>query len=173
MKTGDAVREDKLGDLSRERRTILPKYRGECNMKITFFKNESQFYPRRSYLWTNAEKVDVDFKFKRLRKHSQLLFVIPLVIFLTFLRFGSDCARIVSRIVLLAFGKESGGHIFLSLQTSFFFCDGICKTCLRRMEQNASGSVLFISDYSTVICPCDSSSFYFIFENMVAVSFGI
>lgn len=59
-------------------------------MKITFFKNESQFYPRRSYLWTNAEKVDVDFKFKRLRKHSQLLFVIPLVIFLTFLRFGSD-----------------------------------------------------------------------------------
>lgn len=90
MKTGDAVREDRLRDLSRERRTILPEYRGECNMKITFFKNESQFYPRRSYLWTNAEKVDVDFKFKRLRKHSQLLFVIPLVIFLTFLRFGSD-----------------------------------------------------------------------------------
>lgn len=59
-------------------------------MKITFFKSESYFHPRISYCWTNAEKIDVDFKLKKLRKYSQLLFVIPLVIFLTFLKLGSD-----------------------------------------------------------------------------------
>ncbi len=59
-------------------------------MKITFFKNEPYFHPRISYCWTNAEKVDVDFKLKKLRKYSQLLFVIPLVIFLIFLELGSD-----------------------------------------------------------------------------------
>lgn len=58
-------------------------------MKITFFKNEPYFYPRVSYLWTNAEKVDIDFKLKKLRKYLQLLFVIPLVIFLTLSEYSS------------------------------------------------------------------------------------
>lgn len=53
-------------------------------MKITFFKNESHFYPRISYTWENAEGVCSASKMQKLRKHSVWLFALPLLIF-TFL----------------------------------------------------------------------------------------
>lgn len=59
-------------------------------MKIAFFKNESDFHPRTSYCWTNAEQVDVVFKLKKAEKYLQFLLVIPLVVFLASLRLGSD-----------------------------------------------------------------------------------
>ena len=60
-------------------------------MKITFFKNESHFYPRISYTWENAEGVGSNSKIQKLRKHSVWLFALPLLIFAFF--FHSQIAR--------------------------------------------------------------------------------
>lgn len=59
-------------------------------MKIAFFKNESDFHPRTSYCWANAEQVNVDFKLKKAGKYLQFLLVIPLAVFLLSLKLGSD-----------------------------------------------------------------------------------
>ena len=155
-------------------------------MKITFFKNESYFHPRISYAWTNAEKVDVDFKFRKLRKYSQLLSAVPLVIFLALSESGSDWLfYIITAIICLPVhelchalfcllsGRKAERIYFFPYKQVFFFRDGICKTCFWRMEQNTSCSVRFISDYSAVICSCNISCFYFIFENKATVSFDI
>ena len=50
-------------------------------MKITFFKNESHFYPRISYTVENAEIVSLNQKIRSLKKYSILLFMLPLLIF--------------------------------------------------------------------------------------------
>ena len=50
-------------------------------MKITFFKNESHFYPRISYTVENAEIVSLNQKIQSLKKYSIWLFTIPLLIF--------------------------------------------------------------------------------------------
>ena len=50
-------------------------------MKITFFKNESHFYPRISYTVENAEIVSLNQKIQSLKKYSIWLFMLPLLIF--------------------------------------------------------------------------------------------
>lgn len=59
-------------------------------MKITFFKNESHFYPRISYCFENADLVNVSFNHP-LRKFSQWLFVAPLIVFVFF--FSQDVSK--------------------------------------------------------------------------------
>lgn len=51
-------------------------------MKIVFFKNESNFYPRLSYTWENAEQVHKSSKLQNLTKLFILLLAIPFVAFL-------------------------------------------------------------------------------------------
>lgn len=50
-------------------------------MKITFFKNESHFYPRVSYTWENAEKVKVKLNSNKLKKYSFWICLLPLAVF--------------------------------------------------------------------------------------------
>lgn len=50
-------------------------------MKITFFKNESHFYPRMSYTWENAEKVNCVCKFQRIGKSLSWLSALPVLFF--------------------------------------------------------------------------------------------
>ena len=50
-------------------------------MKITFFKNESHFYSRISYVWENAEKVNYVPEFQRTSKVFSWLLCIPAFIF--------------------------------------------------------------------------------------------
>lgn len=84
-------------------------------MKITFFKNESYFHPRISYAWTNAEKVDVDFKLRKLRKYSQFLFAVPLVIFLALSESGSDWLFYIITAILCLPVHELCHALFCSL----------------------------------------------------------
>ena len=154
-------------------------------MKIAFFKNESDFHPRTSYCWTNAEQVVVDFKLKKAGKYLQFLLVIPLVVFLLSLKLGSDWpfCIIIAILCLPAHelchalfcrlsGRKAEGIYFFPSKRVFSFTS-ICKTRLRRMEQNAGSAVRGISAYSADVCPCNSSSFYFIFQGMAADYCGI
>lgn len=52
-------------------------------MKILFFKNESHFYSRISYVWENAEKVNVNSnsEFLKSKQYIMLLFSIPVFVF--------------------------------------------------------------------------------------------
>lgn len=51
-------------------------------MKITFFKNESHFYPRISYIWENAEQIKFKLKMPKMMKAISLLFAIPFLIYI-------------------------------------------------------------------------------------------
>lgn len=54
-------------------------------MKITFLKNETHFYPRISYTWENAEKVNFTSEFQGLKKYSIMwLFLLPMPVFVIF-----------------------------------------------------------------------------------------
>ena len=58
----------------------IPNQRGK-KMKITFFKNESHFYPYLSYKWENAETVKLNQKIQNFKKYSTWLFMLPCLIF--------------------------------------------------------------------------------------------
>ena len=71
-------------------------------MKITFFKNESHFYPRISYTVENAEIVSLNQKIQSLKKYSIWLFMLPLLIF-TFAFYknlGSNFTVLISIVIL-------------------------------------------------------------------------
>ena len=71
-------------------------------MKISFFKNESHFYPRISYTVENAEIVSLNQKIQSLKKYSIWLFMLPLLIF-TFAFYknlGSNFTVLISIVIL-------------------------------------------------------------------------
>ena len=71
-------------------------------MKITFFKNESHFYPRISYTVENAEIVSLNQKIQSLKKYSIWFFMLPLLIF-TFAFYknlGSNFTILISIVIL-------------------------------------------------------------------------
>ena len=51
-------------------------------MKITFFKNESDFYPRCSFCWENAKRIEFNFKMQKVWKCFLLLSMIILLVFM-------------------------------------------------------------------------------------------
>ena len=61
-------------------------------MKITFFKNESPLYPRHSFSWENAKRVNFNFNLEKqkVRRYINVLSIIPLSIFAYF--FSSQLA---------------------------------------------------------------------------------
>ena len=71
-------------------------------MRISFFKNESHFYPRISYTVENAEIVSLNQKIQSLKKYSIWLFMLPLLIF-TFAFYknlGSNFTVLISIVIL-------------------------------------------------------------------------
>ena len=61
-------------------------------MKITFFKNESDFYPRHSFSWENAKKVDFNLEMPKVRRCVEVLSIILMLTFVCF--FYSQLAEI-------------------------------------------------------------------------------
>ncbi len=51
-------------------------------MKIVFFKNDAHFRPRISYVWDNAEKVDLDSKLPNVKNLFKWILAIPFFVFL-------------------------------------------------------------------------------------------
>ena len=71
-------------------------------MKISFFKNESHFHLRVSYIGENAELVSIDHKIQKLKKYSTWLFTLPLWIF-TFMFYknlGSNYTVLIAIVIL-------------------------------------------------------------------------
>ena len=56
-------------------------------MKIFFFKNETHFHLRISYVWENAEKVNISDSLQRAKKYLMWILSVPLLIFV-FLSLG-------------------------------------------------------------------------------------
>ena len=50
-------------------------------MKIFFFKNETHFHLRISYVWENAEKVNISDSLQRAKKYLMWILSVPLLIF--------------------------------------------------------------------------------------------
>ena len=51
-------------------------------MKIVFFKNEADFYPRLSYAWENADQIHLNSKLQGLKSLFRWILIIPYIIFL-------------------------------------------------------------------------------------------
>ena len=51
-------------------------------MKIVFFKNEADFYPRLSYAWENANQIHLNSKLQGLKSLFRWVLIIPYIIFL-------------------------------------------------------------------------------------------
>ena len=51
-------------------------------MKIVFFKNEADFYPRLSYAWENADQIHLNSKLQGLKSLFRWVLIIPYIIFL-------------------------------------------------------------------------------------------
>ena len=97
-------------------------------MKISFFKNESHFYPRISYTVENAEIVSLNQKIQSLKKYSIWLFMLPLLIF-TFAFYknlGSNFTVLISIVILCLPIHELGHALFCwmmgrKVERIFFF----------------------------------------------------
>ena len=71
-------------------------------MKITFFKNESHFYPRMSYTWENAEELKLSSGIYKARKYLLFLLFIPFIAYTyVFLENNPDKFLIVFAIIIL------------------------------------------------------------------------
>lgn len=71
-------------------------------MKITFFKNESHFYPRISYTWENAEELKLSRGTLKARICLSLILLIPFVAYLyLFLKNNTDKFFIGFAIIIL------------------------------------------------------------------------
>ena len=53
-------------------------------MKITFFKNESDFYPRHSFSWENAKSVNFNLEMPKVRRCVKVLSIILILVFVCF-----------------------------------------------------------------------------------------
>lgn len=49
-------------------------------MKIVFFKNEADFYPRLSYAWENADQIHLNSKLQGLKSLFRWVLIIPYII---------------------------------------------------------------------------------------------
>lgn len=157
-------------------------------MKIAFFKNESDFHPRTSYCWTNAEQVVVDFKLKKAGKYLQFLLVIPLVVFLASLKLGSDWpfCIIIAILCLPAHelchalfcrlsGRKAEGIYFFPSKRVFSFTSATAYVKPAFGVWNKTQAVLFGAFPLILLTfvPATAALFYFIFQSMAADYCGI